>query len=237
MTAQLKMQKFIIDTSCSTLEISVETGTIKSRQPFDYKQSSTGHDWIGKNIQCSAVSWVEWDNKQLPDKVIFDDAFAIGQRVAILDVNCKNKDGKSELENALVLINLSTRRAYHNRVGDSPQFGESYIPDLSEKRWEWMRDFSVKSESARGYGFAKKFCFTVSALCAGYLYFGNGHIKTSEAIGAVVVVAGISYFSGIILALILGLFGKTTKYNHEFDLKFKEIVEKTFSITNPTQPT
>ena len=45
----------------------------------------------------------------------------------------------------------------------------------------------------------------------------------------------VSYFIGILIALALGLFGKTTKYNHEFNTKFKEIVDKTISITNSTQ--
>ena len=230
-----EMNKFSIDTACSTLDISFETGTVKSRQPFEYKQSSHNHDWIGKNIQCSAISWIEWDNKQLPDKVVFDDAFAIGQRVAILDINCKNKDGESELEKAMVLINLSTRRAYHNAETESPQFGPSYIPDLSERRWTGMKDFSVQSESARGYSFARKIGLAGGTIFTLLHYFNTLYVKTIQIIVNFVGVGLVSYFIGILIALALGLFGKTTKYNHEFNTKFKEIVDKTISITNSTQ--
>ena len=230
-----EMNKFSIDTACSTLDISFETGTVKSRQPFEYKQSSHNHDWIGKNIQCSAISWIEWDNKQLPDKVVFDDAFAIGQRVAILDVNCKNKDGESELEKAMVLINISTQRAYHNAETESPQFGESYIPDLSERRWTGMKDFSVQSESSRGYSFARKFGLAGGALFTALYYLNTRHPKTIEMIVSFVGVGVITYFIGVLLGVAMGLFGKTAKYNHEFDLKFREIVDKTISITNSTQ--
>ena len=171
----------------------------------------------------------------MPDKVVFDDAFAIGQRVAILDVNCKNKDDKSKIEKDLLLINISTQREYLIAAFDSPQFGKSYIPQLSRKRWDEMKDFSVQSESSRGYYFAAKTGLIGTILITTFLYFSSRHIEAIKMIAAFVGFYIISYLIGITIANIIGLFGNTAKYKSEFDEKIEEIAKNTISITNSTQ--
>ena len=98
-----------------------------------------------------------------------------------------------------------------------------------------MKDFSVQSESARGYSFARKFGLAGGALFTAIYYLTTRHPKTIEMLVSFVGVGVITYFMGVLLGVAIGLFGKTTKYNHEFNTKFKEIVDKTISITNSTQ--